>query len=92
MIPHLSTAKSPHMMEGALVKAFFSTTLNRSASELDVDSIMPCVRKQAEADRLPFHAASGAREVDHVINTRELAAIIKASIKLEPPLFTSFLF
>jgi len=77
MIPHVSTAKSPHMIEGALVKAFFSTTLNRTSSELEVVSVMPCVRKQGEADRLPFHTVSGAREVDHVINTRELASMIK---------------
>jgi len=77
MIPHVSTVKSPHMIEGALVKAFFSTTLNRSSSELEVVSVMPCVRKQGEADRMPFHTVSGAREVDHVINTRELASMIK---------------
>lgn len=77
LIPHLSTAKSPHMMEGALIKAFFSETLNRPDTDLDVVSIMPCVRKQGEADRAPFHTPSGAREVDHVLTTRDIADLIK---------------
>ena len=45
--------------------------------DLVVASIMPCVRKQGEADRIMFHTDSGAREVDHVITTRELGTLIK---------------
>jgi len=77
IIPHVSTAKSPHMMEGALIKAFFSETLSRPDTDLEVVSIMPCVRKQGEADRNPYQTPSGAREVDHVLTTHEIAHLIK---------------
>ena len=72
LIPHLSTAKSPHMMEGTLIKEAFSMSLNKSANEICIVSIMPCVRKQGEADRLAYQTDSGARHVDHVLTTVEL--------------------
>mmetsp|Transcript_56103 Transcript_56103/g.112404 ORF Transcript_56103/g.112404 Transcript_56103/m.112404 type:complete len:205 (+) Transcript_56103:225-839(+) len=77
---HLSTCKSPHMMEGAVLKTAWAEVLQRQASDLCVVSIMPCVRKQGEADRMPFQTLSGARQVDHVLTTVELAHLIKASL------------
>ena len=77
LIPHLSTAKSPHMMEGALIKDIFSQKLGKQEAELSVVSIMPCVRKQGEADRIHFQTKTGAREVDHVLTTKEVADMIK---------------
>lgn len=44
-IPHISTAKSPHMMQGSLLKAFFSDLIESPEEKLRVVSIMPCVRK-----------------------------------------------
>ncbi|KAL4549778.1 hypothetical protein Ndes2526B_g04765 [Nannochloris sp. 'desiccata'] len=77
LIPHLSTAKSPHMMEGALIKEYFSQKIGKSDSELSLVSIMPCVRKQGEADRIHFQTKTGAREVDHVLTTKDIANMIK---------------
>ncbi len=77
LIPHLSTAKSPHMMEGALIKEYFSEKIGKKDSELSLVSIMPCVRKQGESDRIHFQTKTGAREVDHVLTTKDVAAMIK---------------
>ncbi|GAB4814569.1 hypothetical protein N2152v2_001615 [Parachlorella kessleri] len=77
LIPHVSSCKSPQMMMGAVLKAYFSHKMGVDPRDLVVASIMPCVRKQGEADRIMFHTNSGAREVDHVITTRELGALIK---------------
>lgn len=77
LIPHLSSAKSPHMMEGALIKEIFSQKLGKNEADLSVVSIMPCVRKQGEADRIHFQTKTGAREVDHVLTTKEVADMIK---------------
>lgn len=51
LLPHVSTCKSPQGMIGAVIKTFFAKQLNRKAEELVVVSLMPCVRKQGEADR-----------------------------------------
>jgi iron-only hydrogenase group A len=77
LIPHLSTAKSPHMMEAALIKEYFSQKIGKTDSELSVVSIMPCIRKQGEADRIHFQTKTGAREVDHVLTTKDIANMIK---------------
>lgn len=74
IIPHVSTCKSPHMMVGAVLKTYFAEKIQRRASDISVVSVMPCVRKQGEADRMMFHTPDGsARDVDHVITTKELA-------------------
>ena len=78
LIPHISTAKSPHIMEGALIKEFFSERLGVTDAEISMVSIMPCVRKQGEADRIHFQTKTGARQVDHVLTTKELADMIKS--------------
>jgi iron only hydrogenase large subunit-like protein len=78
LIPHLSTAKSPHMMAGTLAKTFLSRALGRPPAELSVTSVMPCVRKQGEADRAWFAVPGGAREVDHVLTTRDVAGMLRA--------------
>lgn len=133
LIPHLSTAKSPQMMMGAVIKNIFrcargalcferawglvmelaavrqlsslwiqcqkgrplgersasearprphhaapcSQRIGRRPEDLLVVSVMPCVRKQGEADRLPYQTHSGARDVDHVLTTRDLGALLR---------------
>ena len=76
LIPHVSTAKSPHMMGGALIKAYFSSDIGTSESDVSVVSIMPCVRKQGEADRVMYQTRSGARQVDHVLTTKDVGKLI----------------
>jgi iron-only hydrogenase group A len=73
LIPYLSTCKSPQMMLGAVIKNYFAASANVPPEKVVGVSIMPCVRKQGEADR-PWFATTGvARDVDHVITTVELA-------------------
>jgi iron only hydrogenase large subunit-like protein len=74
LIPHLSTCKSPHMMVGAMVKRFFAQKIGRNASDIVMSSIMPCYKKQWEADRIDMQTPDGAREVDHVVTTKQLGA------------------
>lgn len=79
LIPHVSTAKSPHMMQGAVIKTFFSDIIDHPEEDIVVTSVMPCIRKQGEADR-PVPSAStesGHRHVDHVVTTKNLACMIQ---------------
>ena len=42
-------------------------------------SVMPCVRKKGESMRPEFVAAGGVRDVDEVITTRDLGALLRRS-------------
>jgi NADH-quinone oxidoreductase subunit G len=74
---YLSTCKSPHMMIGALVKTMFARRIGCEANDIFMVSIMPCMKKQGEADRPEYKTESGARHVDLVITTNELGNMIK---------------
>ena len=76
LIPHLSTAKSPQAMMGTVIKTYFAQKHGVTAQDVLSCSLMPCVRKQGEADR-PWHETDGSRDVDHVFLTTELAAVCK---------------
>jgi len=77
-IPYLSTSKSPQMMMGAVIKNYFAKLHDVKPGDISMISIMPCVRKQGEADRPGNETAeAGVRDVDHVITTAEMAKIIK---------------
>ena len=93
LIPYLSTCKSPQMMMGAVLKNYFAAQAGVAPADVVSCSVMPCVRKQGEADRGWFAtAASGsgegaeggdsrvARDVDHVITTVELGNILKERV------------
>jgi iron only hydrogenase large subunit-like protein len=51
LLPHISTCKSPQGMMGALVKTYMAKRLAKEAKDVVMVSLMPCVRKQGEADR-----------------------------------------
>ena len=61
-----------HMMQGAVIKTFFSEVVERPEEDLVVTSVMPCVRKQGEADRAleSTKTEAGHRHVDHVVTTK----------------------
>ncbi|XMB86541.1 [FeFe] hydrogenase, group A [Mycoplasmatota bacterium WC44] len=74
---NLSTAKSPHMMQGAVLKNFYAVNeLKKDPKEVYVVSIMPCTAKKYEIER-PEMENDGIRDVDAVLTTRELARLIK---------------
>jgi NADH-quinone oxidoreductase subunit G len=71
-----SSCKSPQQMVGTLAKTFYAQQLGIQPEDMVVISVMPCIAKKYEALR-PEHRTSGARDVDHVITTRELAKMLK---------------
>jgi iron-only hydrogenase group A len=76
ILPHISTAKSPQQMFGAVAKTYYAEKLGRRPEEITVVSIMPCTAKKFEAAR-PEMRASGVQDVDIVLTTRELGRMIK---------------
>ena len=76
-IPNLSTCKSPHEMEGALIKTYYAKNNNIDPKDIVVVSVMPCTSKKTEAAREQLVNADGLKDVDIVITTRELARMIR---------------
>lgn len=76
LLGHLSTAKSPQQMFGAIAKSYFAEKLGVDRQKLVVVSIMPCLAKKYEASR-PEFAVDGNPDVDISIYTRELARLIR---------------
>ncbi|MDR1637351.1 MAG: [FeFe] hydrogenase, group A [Treponema sp.] len=73
---HLSTCKSPQQMAGAVFKTCGATLNGVDPASVYTVSVMPCTAKAFEAAREEMKA-SGFRDIDVVITTRELAYIIK---------------
>ncbi len=76
MLNLLSTCKSPHEMEGAMIKNYFAEKMEIDPKRIVVVSIMPCTAKKFEGqrDELSNH---DLQDVDYVLTTRELAKMIK---------------
>jgi NADH-quinone oxidoreductase subunit G len=76
MIPHMSTAKSPQQMFGALAKTYYAEAKGIPPEKIVSVSIMPCTAKKFECQR-PEMNASGFRDVDFVLTTRELGRMMR---------------
>jgi iron-only hydrogenase group A len=76
-IPNLSTCKSPHQMEGALIKSYYAEKFNIEPQSIVTVSVMPCTSKKTEAAREQHKNQDGLRDVDYVLTTRELARMIR---------------
>ena len=76
MLDLLSTCKSPHEMEGAMIKSYFAEKMGIEAARIVVVSIMPCTAKKFEGQRDEL-SLNGLQDVDYVLTTRELAKMIK---------------
>jgi len=76
LLPHLSTAKSPQAMFGAVVKTYYAQKAGIDPKDIVSVSVMPCTAKKAEAVR-PELCDSGFQDVDIVITTRELGRMIR---------------
>lgn len=76
LLPHLSSAKSPQQMFGAIAKTYYAEKAGIDPAKIVSVSVMPCTAKKAEAAR-PEMNASGYRDVDVVITTRELGRMIR---------------
>lgn len=76
LIPHLSSCKSPQQMAGTIFKTYGAKIDGIDAANIYSVAIMPCTCKKFESER-PEMNASGYRDVDEVLTTRELAYLIK---------------
>ena len=76
LLGHLSSCKSPHQMFGALIKSYFAEKYGIDRNKICTVSVMPCIAKKYECSR-PEMEVDGARDVDYVLTTRELARMIK---------------
>ncbi len=77
-LPNLSSCKSPQQMFGAVAKTYYAGKIGVSPEKMVVVSVMPCTAKKFECGR-PEMDDSGYRDVDYVLTTRELAAMIRTA-------------
>ncbi len=83
LLNHVSTCKSPHEMEGAVLKTYFAQKTGLKPEDLFVVSIMPCTVKKFESER-PELSENKLMDVDEVLTTRELVRLFKmAGIEFE---------
>ena len=75
-LDYLSTAKSPQQMFGALIKTFYAGEAKIDPADIVTVALMPCAAKKFECNR-PEMDASGFRDVDYGLTTREMARMIK---------------
>ncbi len=73
---HLSSAKSPQQMFGAVIKTFFTERNKIDPANLYSVSIMPCTAKKFECKR-PEMKDSGYQDVDMSLTVQELARMIR---------------
>ncbi|MCX6795653.1 MAG: [FeFe] hydrogenase, group A [Candidatus Falkowbacteria bacterium] len=77
IIPHLTSARSPHMHLGSLIKSWWAKEQKINPKRIEIVSVMPCTAKKFEIVRPEFRLKSGVMPVDRVITTREFAFMIK---------------
>ena len=75
LLPHLSTAKSPMSMFGAIAKTYYAKHAGVPVKNIFTVAIMPCTAKKFEAAR-PEMGRDGMRDVDAVLTTREFIKLI----------------
>ena len=71
-IPNLSSCKSPILMQGAIIKNYFSKINNIDRKNIISIAVTPCTAKKYEIKREEFDD-----DIDYVITTRELANWIR---------------
>ncbi len=75
-LPHVSSAKSPQQMFGALLKTYYAEKMNLDPKDIVSVAVMPCAAKKYECNR-PEMDDSGYKDVDYGLTTREMAKMIK---------------
>ncbi len=77
-LDHVSSAKSPQQMFGALIKTWYAEKEGIDPKDIVSVALMPCAAKKFECNR-PEMNDSGYKDVDYGLTTRELAQMIKES-------------
>ena len=76
LIPSLTTARSPHIHIGGMIKTYWAEIMNINPRDIIVVSVMPCTAKKYEASRKEMKV-NGMWPVDYVITTREFSFMMK---------------
>ncbi|HOK03919.1 MAG TPA: NADH-dependent [FeFe] hydrogenase, group A6 [Victivallales bacterium] len=76
MLPHVSSAKSPQQMFGAVIKTYYAQKHNINPEDIVTVALMPCSAKKFECNR-PEMCDSGFKDIDYGLTTRELAQMIR---------------
>jgi len=83
MLENISSCKSPHQMQGAIVKSYIAEKEGIDKENIVMVSVMPCTAKKFEITR-DDENGTGVPDVDISITTNELAKLLKdAEIQLE---------
>jgi len=75
-LDYLSSAKSPQQMFGALIKTYYAELNGLDPKDIVTVALMPCSAKKFECNR-PEMCASGYKDIDYGLTTRELAKMIR---------------
>ncbi|MCF7885958.1 MAG: [FeFe] hydrogenase, group A [Candidatus Marinimicrobia bacterium] len=82
MLKHVSSAKSPQQMFGAVIKTYYAELNDIDPADIVTVALMPCTAKKFECNR-PEMNDSGFKDIDYGLTTRELAQMFKeAGIEL----------
>lgn len=73
----VSSCKSPQQMFGAVAKNYLPKKLGVKKEDISVISIMPCIAKKYESNKVEMRDNLGIKDVDIVITTREFAKFIR---------------
>jgi len=73
---HVSSAKSPQQMFGALIKTWYAQLNGIDPKDIVTVALMPCSAKKYECNR-PEMADSGYKDIDYGLTTRECAQMIR---------------
>ncbi len=76
MLPHVSSAKSPQQMFGAIIKTHYAKMHGIDPANIVTVALMPCSAKKYECNR-PEMCDSGHKDVDYGVVTRELAGMFQ---------------
>ncbi len=76
MLAHVSSAKSPQQMFGAVIKTYYAKKHNIAPEDIVTVALMPCSAKKFECNR-PEMCDSGFKDIDYGLTTRELAQMIR---------------
>ncbi len=76
LLGHVSSCKSPHEMQGAILKSYYAQVHGLDPKDIFVVSIMPCTAKKFEKERPQNRAVENLPDVDAVLTVRELGDMI----------------
>ncbi len=83
ILTKLSSAKSPILMQGAIIKTYFASKMNIPVDKIVSVAITPCTAKKAEIKRSEMNVSakynnnSSLRDMDYVLTVREFAKWLK---------------